>query len=146
MRHLKSMAPVLPLLSLLWQPYSALANQSSAATTTAHPSATTSAAAKAPQDKSMDAFLTPGDNLVVAGIPSVPKRLMERVGRYTEFRTASFFDWHPLDVYKRQPQSGPERHRWQREHQRNDRRQKWCQRLDRTERNVKVLDPARDKR
>ena len=96
MRHLKSMAPVLPLLSLLWQPSSALANQSSAATTTAHPSPTTSASAKAPQDKSMDAFLTPGDNLVVAGIPSVPKRLMERVGRYTEFRTASFFDWHPL--------------------------------------------------
>lgn len=103
MRHLKSMARVLPLLTLLWQPESALANRPSAAMITAAPtpsaptpSAPTTSSAKAPQDKSLDAVLTPGDNLVVAGIPPVPKRLVERVGRYTEFRTAAFLDWHPL--------------------------------------------------
>ena len=33
----------------------------------------------------------PSDNLVVSGIPPVPLRVVERVGRYTEFRTAGFF-------------------------------------------------------
>ena len=39
--------------------------------------------------------LTPGDNLVVDGIPSIPAELVEQVGRYTESRAASFQDWNP---------------------------------------------------
>jgi len=36
-----------------------------------------------------------GDNLVVQGIPPVPVELAESVGRYTEFRAATFASWHP---------------------------------------------------
>jgi dipeptidyl aminopeptidase/acylaminoacyl peptidase len=39
--------------------------------------------------------LTPGDNLVIDGIPAIPAQLVEQVGRYTESRAASFQDWHP---------------------------------------------------
>ena len=39
--------------------------------------------------------LTPGDNLVVQGIPPIPRSLVESVGRYTEFRAASPLSWHP---------------------------------------------------
>jgi hypothetical protein len=39
--------------------------------------------------------ITPGDNLMVDGIPSISADLPEQVGRYTEFRTASFQDWNP---------------------------------------------------
>jgi dipeptidyl aminopeptidase/acylaminoacyl peptidase len=39
--------------------------------------------------------LTPGDNLVVDGIPPIPAALAEEVGRYTEFRTAVLLSWHP---------------------------------------------------
>jgi len=39
--------------------------------------------------------LTPGDNLVVDGIPPIPGELPEQVGRYTESRAAGFQDWHP---------------------------------------------------
>ncbi|HVT97492.1 MAG TPA: hypothetical protein VHE33_08290, partial [Acidobacteriaceae bacterium] len=39
--------------------------------------------------------LTPGDNLVVEGIPPIPAALAEEVGRYTEFRTAGLLSWHP---------------------------------------------------
>lgn len=38
---------------------------------------------------------TPGDNLVVDGIPPIPGELPEQVGRYTESRAAGFQDWHP---------------------------------------------------
>src|SRR5688572_10446753 len=40
--------------------------------------------------------LQPGDNLVVEGVPSIPSELVERVNRYTEFRTASPLSWHPV--------------------------------------------------
>lgn len=40
--------------------------------------------------------VVPGDNLVVEGVPPIPRSLAERVQRYTEFRAASFADWHPL--------------------------------------------------
>jgi dipeptidyl aminopeptidase/acylaminoacyl peptidase len=57
------------------------------------PAATRPAApAPAPAQKTV----LPGDNLVLEGIPPIPKELAERVGRYTEFRSASFTDWHPL--------------------------------------------------
>jgi len=39
--------------------------------------------------------LTPGDNLVVDGIPPIPGELPEQVGRYTESRAAGVQDWHP---------------------------------------------------
>ncbi len=39
--------------------------------------------------------LTPGENLLIQGIPPIPRSLMERADRYTEFRTATAFDWHP---------------------------------------------------
>jgi dipeptidyl aminopeptidase/acylaminoacyl peptidase len=39
--------------------------------------------------------LTPTDNLVVKGIPPIPRSIVEDVGRYTEFRAAVMSDWHP---------------------------------------------------
>ena len=39
--------------------------------------------------------LTPGDNLVVDGVPPIPGDLPEQVGRYTESRAALVQDWHP---------------------------------------------------
>ena len=39
--------------------------------------------------------LTPGDNLVIDGVPPIPGDLPEQVGRYTESRAATFQDWHP---------------------------------------------------
>ena len=39
--------------------------------------------------------ITPGDNLVVDGIPPIPAELVDEVGRYTEARAAVFSDWHP---------------------------------------------------
>src|SRR5215210_5829234 len=41
------------------------------------------------------ASITPGDNLVVEGVPAVPAALAEDVRRYTEFRTAGLSSWHP---------------------------------------------------
>jgi dipeptidyl aminopeptidase/acylaminoacyl peptidase len=39
--------------------------------------------------------LTPADNLVVDGIPTIPSAIVDGVGRYTEFRAAGFSGWHP---------------------------------------------------
>lgn len=39
--------------------------------------------------------LTPGDNLVIDGVPPIPGELPEQVGRYTESRAAAIQDWHP---------------------------------------------------
>ena len=39
--------------------------------------------------------LAPAENLVVEGIPSIPSDLVERAGRYTEYRSAELLDWHP---------------------------------------------------
>src|SRR3712207_3845959 len=39
--------------------------------------------------------VTPGENLVVDGIPPIPADIVDRVGRYTEARAAVFADWHP---------------------------------------------------
>nr|WP_225938732.1 S9 family peptidase [Kovacikia minuta] len=39
--------------------------------------------------------LTPGENLVVEGIPPIPQSLVESVSRYTDFRSASLGSWHP---------------------------------------------------
>ncbi len=42
-----------------------------------------------------EAVITPGEALVVEGVPPIPASLAEEVGRYTEFRSASFTSWHP---------------------------------------------------
>lgn len=41
-------------------------------------------------------FLTPPENMVVKGVPQISSALIAEVGRYTEFRTASFAQWHPV--------------------------------------------------
>jgi dipeptidyl aminopeptidase/acylaminoacyl peptidase len=42
------------------------------------------------------AILEPGDNLLTDGLPDIPADIAEEVGRYTEFRSASFAGWHPV--------------------------------------------------
>jgi dipeptidyl aminopeptidase/acylaminoacyl peptidase len=39
--------------------------------------------------------ITPNENLVVDGVPKIPAGVAESVGRYTDFRSANLFDWHP---------------------------------------------------
>ncbi len=39
--------------------------------------------------------VTPGDNLVVEGIPPIPSDLAQKVERYTQFRSAGISSWHP---------------------------------------------------
>src|SRR5688500_13133298 len=39
--------------------------------------------------------ITPGNNLIVEGLPPVPASLAASVKRYTESRSALFCDWHP---------------------------------------------------
>ncbi len=48
-----------------------------------------------PLSKNKEQSIKPGDNLVVEGVPEVPLALAERAGRYTDFRMAALFDWHP---------------------------------------------------
>ena len=40
--------------------------------------------------------VAPNRNLVAQGIPPVPRRLVDEVARYTDFRGHRFVDWHPL--------------------------------------------------
>ena len=39
--------------------------------------------------------VVPGANLVVDGVPKIDAAIAERVGRYTEFRSANLAAWHP---------------------------------------------------
>ena len=39
--------------------------------------------------------VTPGDNLVVEGIPPIPSDLVQRAAQYTKGRAAEILDWHP---------------------------------------------------
>jgi acetyl esterase/lipase len=39
--------------------------------------------------------ITPSDNLIADSIPPIPADLVDLVGRYTEWRAASFQDWNP---------------------------------------------------
>jgi hypothetical protein len=43
----------------------------------------------------VQAPLTPAENLIVEGIPSIPGAIVERANRYTESRNAMVFAWHP---------------------------------------------------
>jgi dipeptidyl aminopeptidase/acylaminoacyl peptidase len=54
-----------------------------------------SAWAQAPQQTPPTATVTPGDNLVVEGIPAIPASIAEKAARYTEVRAASMQSWHP---------------------------------------------------
>lgn len=40
-------------------------------------------------------FMIPNENLLADGIPNIPASIADVVGNYTNFRTASFQDWHP---------------------------------------------------
>ncbi len=40
--------------------------------------------------------VTPNEQLVVEGVPPIPKKLQDRVGMYAEGRAASFLSWHPV--------------------------------------------------
>ena len=51
--------------------------------------------APTPAGESAD-VLAPNRNLVAQGIPPVPRRLVDEVARYTDFRGHRFVDWHPL--------------------------------------------------
>ncbi len=42
--------------------------------------------------------VTPAENLIVDGIPTMPSAIVEGVGRYTEFRSAGIYSWHPTRV------------------------------------------------
>src|SRR5438093_697178 len=39
--------------------------------------------------------IAPGENLVLEGVPKIPASVGDAVGRYTEYRLASFASWHP---------------------------------------------------
>lgn len=41
------------------------------------------------------ALFRPNENLVAEGIPDIPMALVDRVNRYTEFRSAGLANWHP---------------------------------------------------
>lgn len=45
--------------------------------------------------QAQDKGLAPYDNLIVDGVPLIPHEIIDGVGRYTEFRSASFRSWHP---------------------------------------------------
>jgi len=49
----------------------------------------------APAAMAQPAEVVPNENLVLDGVPKVPASVAETVGRYTEFRAASFVAWHP---------------------------------------------------
>jgi dipeptidyl aminopeptidase/acylaminoacyl peptidase len=40
--------------------------------------------------------IRPNENLVVEGIPAIPVSIAEKIGPYTEFRSAAFTSWHPV--------------------------------------------------
>ncbi|HXT50961.1 MAG TPA: S9 family peptidase [Thermoanaerobaculia bacterium] len=44
-----------------------------------------------------EAVLQPPSSLLADGLPPVPRALVDEVGRYTEFRSAAFVDWHPVE-------------------------------------------------
>ena len=40
-------------------------------------------------------FLVPGDNMTLDGIPSIPIAIAADAGRYGQYRSARFAEWHP---------------------------------------------------
>src|SRR3989449_214775 len=45
--------------------------------------------------RSQTAAIPPGESLVTGGTPPIPPSVAEAARRYSEFRTAAFWDWHP---------------------------------------------------
>ena len=45
--------------------------------------------------QAQNSVIVPNENLVAEGVPPIPASLADTVGRYTEFRAASFSSWHP---------------------------------------------------
>lgn len=43
-----------------------------------------------------EAALIPGRNLILRGVPQIPKSIAREAARYNEYRSAKFLDWHPL--------------------------------------------------
>jgi dipeptidyl aminopeptidase/acylaminoacyl peptidase len=48
-----------------------------------------------PGAAAQEPVITPGENLVVQGVPAIPASLAAEVRRYTESRSAAFLGWHP---------------------------------------------------
>jgi hypothetical protein len=48
----------------------------------------------------------PGENLVVEGVPPIPRSLADAVGRYAEIREATFAAWHPTKHTRTPSSSG----------------------------------------
>src|SRR5437762_13852078 len=48
-----------------------------------------------PPSSAQPGAIPPGDNLVTDGVPPVPASIAEAGRRYSEFRSAAFWDWHP---------------------------------------------------
>ena len=51
--------------------------------------------AQSAQQNGAAAVVAPGDNLIVQGVPEVPSAIAEQANRYTEFRMANVYGWHP---------------------------------------------------
>jgi len=49
----------------------------------------------APFLASQEASIKPNDALILENIPPIPASVADRAGRYTDFRTASAYGWHP---------------------------------------------------
>jgi dipeptidyl aminopeptidase/acylaminoacyl peptidase len=47
------------------------------------------------ESPAQEATLTPGENLVVDGVPKISASLAETAGRYGSYRSAALADWHP---------------------------------------------------
>ena len=60
-------------------------------------SLTLATAIAAPAIAADDPVFTPPSSLVADALPPVPRSLVDEVGRYTEARSASFVDWHPVE-------------------------------------------------
>lgn len=56
--------------------------------------ATVSLAADEPASSNV---IMPSSNLVTDGIPPIPRKVADSVGRYTDFRAAFMLDWHPTE-------------------------------------------------
>ena len=50
----------------------------------------------APRTQGADETIAPNANLVVQGIPPIPRSVADEVARYNDFRGHGFVDWHPV--------------------------------------------------
>jgi len=57
--------------------------------------AVSTAAAQTPAPSPTPAPIKAPESIVTEGVPPIPMSLADEVGRYTEFRSAGFWSWHP---------------------------------------------------